>query len=238
MILKDIFFSRPAENILFDEVLLSLAEQGKSGEVLRFWESDRIFIVLGRIGNLAEDVDLDVARRDGIPILRRCSGGGAVLQGPGCLNYALVLSKEIYPQLNDLRKSYELILNKVVAVIRELGLKSSFKPVCDIALDAGEKKFSGNAQHRAKKYILHHGTILYDFDLSLLEKYLRIPRDIPPYRKNRSHKDFVTNIGIPARQIKEAFQKYFSIDEKNIGLNEMEQASLNMFLANKKISME
>ena len=49
MILKDITLSTPEENIVYDEVLLSLAEQGQEGESLRFWESSSLFVVLGRI---------------------------------------------------------------------------------------------------------------------------------------------------------------------------------------------
>src|SRR5262245_50689788 len=82
----DISFDTPEENIAYDEVLLSLAEEGKLGEVLRFWESSQTFAVLGRIGKAQEDLDLDALRKDGIKVLRRASGGGTVLQGKGVLN--------------------------------------------------------------------------------------------------------------------------------------------------------
>ena len=238
MILRDISLPAPQENILFDEVLLFLAEQGISGESLRFWESAQVFIVLGRIGRVEEDVFWETARTDGIPILRRGSGGGTVLQGKGCLNYSLILSKEIHPGLGDLRKSYRMILDQVVAVMGHVGVKAEFKPISDIARKDTEKKFSGNAQHRARKYILHHGTILYDFDLSLIEKYLRIPRDVPPYRKGRTHKEFVANIGIPALEIKTAFRKHFSIKDENTILSERERQCLQDFLTTKKINVE
>ena len=238
MILRDISFPTPEENILFDEVLLFLAEQGTNGEALRFWESAQIFIVLGRIGRVEEDVYLETARRDGIPIFRRGSGGGTVLQGKGCLNYSLILSKEIHPEINDLRKSYPVILNQVIVVMEQVGVKAEFKPISDLAWKNGEKKFSGNAQHRARKYILHHGTILYDFDLSLIERYLKIPRDVPPYRQGRSHKEFVTNIGIPAFEIKAAFRKKFSPADEPTAVSERERQCLQEFLATKKIVVE
>ena len=99
MVAKDISFETPQENILFDEVLLSLAEQKKSGEVLRFWESDKFFIVLGRTSSPVNDIHISAAVHDKIPVLRRSSGGGTVLQGKGCLNYSLILSKETHPQI-------------------------------------------------------------------------------------------------------------------------------------------
>src|SRR5665213_1107089 len=111
---RDISFPTPQENIVFDEVLFNLAEKHEAGEFLRFWESSRIFIVLGRIGNENVDVNADNVQKDSIPVLRRSSGGGTVLQGPGCLNYTLVLSKQKYSELNDLRKSYEWISDKVI----------------------------------------------------------------------------------------------------------------------------
>src|SRR3989338_2013917 len=104
MLFKDISFPTPQENILFDDVLLSLAEEGKSESVLRCWESPKMFIVLGRIGKAADDIHIDTVLQDKIPVLRRSSGGGTVLQGKGCLNFSLILSKYDNPQLNDIVK--------------------------------------------------------------------------------------------------------------------------------------
>ena len=192
MILENISFQSPLENILYDEVLLDLAEQGRGGEVLRFWESPEIFVVLGRTSNPAEDIYIEEALCDQIPVLRRASGGGTVLQGKGCLNYALILSKEKNPQVMKIRESYQFILGKIVQSLKNLGIAAEFKPISDLAV--GEKKFSGNAQKRGKKFILHHGTILYGFDLSLIEKYLTIPKNIPEYRRGRAHRDLIVNL--------------------------------------------
>ena len=133
MLLKDISLSSPEENILYDEVLLHLAEKGEAGEVMRFWESPEMFVVLGRIGKEQDDVKIDAVRRDDIPVLRRASGGGTVLQGKGCLNYALVLSKEDR-KIMDLHKSYEYILGNVVKALKQLGVEAGFCPISDLAL--------------------------------------------------------------------------------------------------------
>ena len=92
MQLRDISFPTPQENITFDDVLLNLAEKHEAGEYLRFWESPSVFVVLGRIGRAEIDVNATNTKTDGIPVLRRSSGGGTVVQGPGCLNYSLILS--------------------------------------------------------------------------------------------------------------------------------------------------
>ena len=100
MRLLDCSFQEPAMNLALDEVLLNDAEEGHSPEVLRFWESPVPFVVLGLTQRLSEEVHEDACARDGIPILRRASGGGCVLQGKGCLNYALVLDqKKINPSI-------------------------------------------------------------------------------------------------------------------------------------------
>ena len=112
MIFKNVSFKTPEENILYDEVLLKLAEQGAQGEVLRLWESPMLFVVLGRISKVTEDVREDNTKKDNVPVLRRFSGGGTVLQGPGCLNYSLILSKKTSPQVADLRRSYQFVLER------------------------------------------------------------------------------------------------------------------------------
>jgi len=209
MQLRDISFPTPQENIAFDEVLWRLAEKHGRDEYLRFWESPQIFIVMGLIGRAEIDVHSSHAQEDNIPVLRRSSGGGTVVQGPGCFNYSLILSKQKYPQLNDLRQSYAWISTKVIEALRQGGVEAYFRPASDLATGLGEKKFSGNAQRRGKYYILHHGTILYNFDLSLISRYLNTPDQMPEYRKHRPHTDFVTNISIDPRIFKNYLARAF-----------------------------
>ncbi len=238
MLLKDISLPTPEENILYDEVLLHLAEEGKAGEVLRFWESQQMFVVLGRIGKVQEDVKIDAVCEDSIPVLRRASGGGTVLQGKGCLNYTLVLSKEHGARMTDLHKSYEYILSSVITALKQLDVEVVFCPISDLALAKNNKKISGNAQKRARKFILHHGTILYDFDLPKIEQYLHIPKDIPDYRKERSHLDFVANVPLASAAIKEALKGAFRVDCQEDSLDEVEKGVIRSFLSTKSVRVE
>lgn len=235
MLFKDVTFVNPVQNILFDDVLLDLAERGQSEEVFRLWESPSVFIVLGRVGKAEEDLQAQEIKAERIPVLRRSSGGGTVLQGPGCLNFSFVLSKEKDPRLNDLRRSYQIILEKVIAVFAALGQTVAFRPISDLALVPEEKKFSGNAQKRGKKFILHHGTILYNFDLSLIAKYLTIPRDIPEYRRNRAHLDFVCNIPCSTGQIAQAFGQVLGVPAADPHLTAVEQQRLDEFVAQRDV---
>ena len=236
MILKDLSFETPEENILFDEVLLDLAERGEADETLRFWESQKLFVVLGRTSNPADDINMDVVCDQKIPILRRSSGGGTVVQGKGCLNYSLILSKELNPAIATLRKSYEFILGKIIQSLANLGITATFKSTSDIAV--GEMKFSGNAQKRGRKFILHHGTILYDFDLFCIERYLRIPRDIPQYRRGRSHLEFLTNIPASSFELKGAISKAFHVILKENALTDKEHERLSYFLRTKEVTID
>jgi lipoate-protein ligase A len=201
MILLDRSLSLPEENLALDEALLEECvhrDDKQPREFLRFWESPRYFVVLGVSGRLKEDVRVDACRGDGIPILRRISGGGTVLQGPGSLNFSLVLSLDSHPEFRDLRRSYGLVLE---SLSRALDLRDlAPRGTSDLALL--DRKISGNAQKRTRGALLHHGTILHGFDFGKITRYLREPAVQPDYRRARSHEDFVTNIGLSPAEIK------------------------------------
>jgi lipoate-protein ligase A len=238
MILRDISLLTPQENILCDEVLLYLAEHDQGGEALRFWESERLFIVLGRISNAREDIHAEAVLKDDIPVVRRASGGGTVLQGKGCLNYSLVLSKEAHPSLADLKDSYQFILHKIILALDRLGVKAVFYLPSDLALAKNNKKISGNAQKRGRKFILHHGTLLYNFDIPLMEMYLAMPENIPGYRQNRSHRDFTANIPVPVERIKDEIKNAFGAKTENNALSAQEMKCLSEFSVSRPATVD
>lgn len=238
MFLRDISFHSPEENILFDEVLFYLAEKEMKGEYLRFWESPMTFVVLGRISAWEDDVYIKKVKRYRIPVLRRFSGGGTVLQGRGCLNYTLVLSKRLHPELNDLRKSYEFILGKIIKALKRIGIEAVFYPISDLALKETKTKFSGNAQKRGKNAILHHGTILYCFEKELMKRFLKIPKSTPEYRKGRSHDNFTDNVPCSRLALKKAIRKEWQATNENNSLTPREEGLLGAFKKSKKIFID
>ena len=203
----------PEENLALDEALLIESEDalaaGKDAadhEWLRLRESSRHFVVLGVSGKLREEVFVDRCRQLEIPILRRASGGGTVLQGPGCLNFTLILSLRDRPHLRDLHTSYRSILEQTV---REVAPEAELLGTSDLAIfrDTSPReaeKFSGNAQKRSRHALLHHGTILYNLDIGLLEQVLKTPPRQPDYRRDRSHTTFCRNLALPASDLKKA----------------------------------
>jgi len=201
--LLDLTLPTPAENLACDEALLDDCE-ARGGMALRFWESPAPFVVVGHGNEVAREVNLSACEADGVPVLRRCSGGGTVLQGPGCLNFALVIEVSSNPALQSVTKSNDFILGRNVGALSGL-LGSPVGVDGDTDLVWRGRKFSGNAQRRRRTHLLFHGTLLLGFVFSLLEKYLppQPPRQ-PGYRLARPHRDFLVNLPLPASAVKHA----------------------------------
>jgi lipoate-protein ligase A len=184
-----------AEQHLEEDWHLFLAvEAGSFDYLFRTWESSRPAVVLGRNNLPGDHINLEACDRDGIPVLRRCSGGGAVVVGPGCLNYALAISLVSRPGIADVAASFRIILGRIVKAIDVPGV--ALEGDGDLAI--GGRKVSGTAQRRGRRALLHHGTLLYDFDAALASRYLREPRRQPDYRQRRSHADFLGNLPVAA----------------------------------------
>jgi lipoate-protein ligase A len=195
----DLTLPEAAANLALDEALLLEADEGCGGEVLRVWEWRRPAVILGAGCWLAQDVDEAACERDGVPTLRRASGGGTVLLGPGCLLYSLVLAYERDPALRDVSASYVAILDRVRAALDGVLPGIELAGTSDLA--AAGRKFSGNAQQRKRYYLLHHGTLLYAFDLDQVGRYLRQPARQPDYRDRRDHAAFLTNLPVPPAEL-------------------------------------
>jgi lipoate-protein ligase A len=183
----------PLENLQLDEHLLAAGSA-----VLRVWESATQCVVLGRSGRPDRDVHVAACRRAGVQVLRRCSGGGAVLLSPGCLSYSLVIPLAAYPAFSDVGYSMSRIAD---AITQALGVPEvRCEGHSDLSI-AG-RKVSGSAQRRTQTAILHHGTLLYDFDAARVELFLKPPLREPSYRAGRSHRDFLGNLPISSDQIR------------------------------------
>lgn len=231
-------FPDPTSNLLFDEVLLQCADKESGGEFVRLWESEVYFVVLGRTCKEEENLNMHNIVLDKVNVYRRSSGGGTVVQGRGCFNFSLILSKKVRPELNEITSSYQLIGEHMLSVLQSCGVNAHFKPICDLADAHSNKKFSGNAQKRGRNFILHHGTIMYDFDLSLVERYLTMPPKEPVYRKGRSHEDFVTNIDIDLQQFKEGLSQIFGVKEWRKNVVEEERIVLELLKQEKNMHVK
>ncbi len=205
----DLTFTDPAANLACDEALLDYCESRNAGEILRLWEPTEHFVVLGYSNKISTEVNLPGCRANRVPVYRRFSGGGAVLQGPGCLNYALAIRNERIKFFHNIAGSFKAVLERHQRCFTELlGQTIEIEGISDLAI-AG-KKFSGNSQHRKLRYSLFHGTFLLNLDFSLVEATLHMPSKEPGYRAHRSHVNFLRNLLVdtdPIRnKLKEAWR--------------------------------
>lgn len=199
----------PAANLALDEALLDICESGNGPETLRFWEPQDYFVVVGYANKIDVEVNRAACHELNIPIFRRCSGGGTVLQGPGCLNYTLILQINSTPELQTITGTNRYVMERQKAALEKaIAQPVDIKGHTDLAL--GDLKFSGNAQRRRKNFLIFHGTFLIDFDLALIEKLLSFPSKEPDYRLGRPHQSFLTNLNISAARIKTALQEVWN----------------------------
>ena len=208
----DLTLARPEENLACDEALLDACEEGEAPPILRFWEPRQAFVVLGYGNKIQTEVNVDFCEQNWIPILRRCTGGGTVLQAAGCLNYSLILPISPEAGLDTVSATNRLIMSRNSEALAELTrLPVHIQGFTDLSLNG--LKFSGNSQRRRKNSLLFHGSFLLSADISLIEKTLALPTKQPDYRQNRSHADFLTNLNVSAAELKAALRKIWGASQ-------------------------
>lgn len=168
-------------------------ESGEADALCAIWESPRPVVVMGHGNRPADWVDLEACRRDGVAVLRRRSGGGTVVLGPGCLNYAVCLSLASRPEHTQVAASLRAVHEQL---LRALDVPELIIAAATDLVWRG-LKVSGSAQRRGRRAVLHHGTLLYAFDAELAHRYLREPPRQPAYRARRVHRMFMGNVPLP-----------------------------------------
>ncbi len=212
MRLLDLTLASAEENLAVDEALLEEAEDApRPLETLRLWESAEPVVVVGRSSQLALEVNLPACHQRSIRVLRRASGGAAVVTGPGSLMYAVVLSYELRPAVHAVDEAHRFVLATLVEALRPLVPGVTRRGTSDLAL--GDRKFSGNSLRSKRRNLLYHGTLLYDFPLPLLDECLAMPPRQPEYRRQRTHGQFVTNLPATAASLRKALIAAWSARE-------------------------
>ncbi len=186
-------FTDPAENLAFDEALLRVAP---GSPVLWLWRNP-VCVVVGRGQRIAREVHVEACARDGVPVLRRASGGGTVFHDPGNLNVTLVLPlsgvrvaeppagaepRMSLPGPTD--RPLETLGKVMSAAVDQLGLVPR---IGDRGLFVGEAKLCGFAVFRTKTGLLAHSTLLVETSAALVGRYLTsAPPDPRPLDSHRS----------------------------------------------------
>lgn len=142
-------------------------ENNKKGDVILYFYVNKNAVIIGRNQNAWKECSIANMNADGVQLVRRHSGGGAVFHDNGNLNFSFITDEKHY----DLNRQMRVILNAV----SKLGLKAELSGRNDITVDG--KKFSGNAFSLAKGNRSHHGTILVNADLTKLSNYLCVSKE-------------------------------------------------------------
>ncbi len=196
------------EDLALDEAMLVDADERDGPPRIRFWERPDYAVVLGSSRRLRDEVDVAACEADGAAIARRASGGGTVVIGPGALNVSVVLAMDSAPELVTVDGTQAYVLGRIAESLRGLGPAVEVKGSGDLTI-AG-RKFSGSAQRRLRRRLLVHATILYDFPIARIARYLRIPGRQPDYRGGRTHEDFLMNLPLRRRILIESIRSAWS----------------------------
>ncbi|MDR3077237.1 MAG: lipoate--protein ligase family protein, partial [Planctomycetota bacterium] len=195
------FVLSPALALAWSESLAA-SDEDASSPVMGLWSPSGLAAALGLAQDPENELDLPAMRRDGVELIRRSSGGGAVLLAPGVLCWEAVaplvwLAAEGRAGIRD---AYAALNEPVVKAIGRLGAEVFPAGVSDLAAadprPAGWplRKVAGAAQLRRKSRVLVHGSLLVDLDPALISRYLRPPSSEPEYRAGRNHVDFCLNL--------------------------------------------
>lgn len=168
----------PALHMALDEVLTTEVAAGLRPPTLRVWEWAAPAVVIGSFQSLSNEVDQDGARRHGVEVVRRISGGGAMFCEPGnTITYSLSVPQALVQGLS-FADSYAYLDDWVLGALGDMGVKAWYQPLNDIATEAG--KIAGAAQKRVaggEGAVLHHVTMAYDIDAGKMVDVLRIGRE-------------------------------------------------------------
>jgi len=191
------------EQIALDRELMSEVGKGTRPPLLRFYDFTDEAVVLGLSQEEERYVDKAAAEKDGVPVLRRFSGGGTVFIHKGCLVYTIVTTVTPPFKRFDVMGAYKTAFAPIVEAFQKQGLSLEFHEPCDLAIDG--RKIAGNAQSQRQGALLIHGSFLVDPDLGRIKRYLKEPDVRPDYRAARSHKDFLlplSDLGLDEQKLK------------------------------------
>lgn len=201
MYLLELTLESSASNVALDEALLDEAARWPEG-VLRVWEPKRELVVAGRSSKLEQEIDLARCHAEGVEVVRRSSGGAAIVTGPGCLMYGVVLGYEQHPELRNVTRAHQFVLGRIVESLAQRLEGVTWQGTSDLTYRG--RKFSGNSLRCRRDHMLYHGTLLYDFRLARIGELLGRPPREPEYRAGRAHDEFVANLPLSGALLREA----------------------------------
>jgi lipoate---protein ligase len=204
-------------NMAIDEAIMETIRAGMSLPTIRFYGWTPSAISIGFFQGLMNEVNLEACQQQGIDVVRRLTGGGAVYHdSDGEVTYSILGPVEIFPP--KILDSYRIICSDILYALQLMGIQASFEPINDLIVDG--KKISGNAQTRRSGVLLQHGTILYKVDVEKMFSLLNVSKEKISDKLISSVKKRVTSIGAyssaPIQDLIDAMEKGFSRDREII----------------------
>ncbi len=180
---KNAYFNQAAEEYLIDNF---------DEDIVMLWRNDNT-VVVGKNQNTIEEIDVQYVRDNGINVVRRLTGGGAVFHDLGNVNYTII---QTYRE--GLFSNYEYFTEMVRDFLQGLGVRAVLSGRNDLMIDG--KKFSGNAQCVRNGRMMHHGTLMFSSDVSDISRALTPNRKKIESKAVKSVRSHVTNISSHMRQ--------------------------------------
>jgi lipoate---protein ligase len=174
----------PHFNLALEEYVLNYLDPKEDYVIL--WQNEPS-VIIGRNQNTIEEINAKYIKDHNINVVRRLSGGGAVYHDLGNLNFTFIVSSS-----KDSVSNFKKFTEPVINALGRLGINSEFSGRNDITIEG--KKFSGNAQYYSKNRLLHHGTILFNSDLTVVQQALNVKIDKLQSKGIKSVRSRVTNI--------------------------------------------
>ncbi len=174
---KNAYYNLAAEEYLIDNF---------DEDIVMLWRNDNT-VVVGKNQNTIEEIDSQFIRDNGVSVVRRLTGGGAVFHDLGNVNYTVI---QTYRE--GLFSNYEYFTEMVRDFLRSLGVEAVLSGRNDLMIDG--KKFSGNAQCVRNGRMMHHGTLMFSMDVSDISGALTPNKKKTESKAVKSVQSHVTNI--------------------------------------------
>ena len=171
----------PYHNLAVEEYLFRNGE-----DVIILWQNEPT-VVIGKNQNAYRELNLDYIKEKGIKIARRITGGGAVYHDLGNLNFSFISKNSASNEIDF--KSYT---EPIIEALSKMGVKAELSGRNDILVDG--RKISGNAQYNSEGKVLHHGTLLFSADFSVLSEALHVDEEKIRSKSIKSYRSRVANI--------------------------------------------
>lgn len=175
----------PRVNLAIEEYVLKNMDIEKDDYLLFYINQPSI--IIGKNQNTIEEINTDYVEENGIIVVRRLSGGGAVYHDLNNLNFSF-LTKDDGNSFNN----YKKFTQPVVDALANLGVNSELSGRNDILAEG--KKVSGNAQYSTRGRMFSHGTLMFNLDIDAVVNSLKVKQDKIESKGIKSVRSRVANI--------------------------------------------